>query len=114
MPLRRAFLKQLPIAVVATAFLAREAAAVDPPASGGGGLPKGFDLKRQLETGLKARRPSDFAYIASIVAKVENGTLPRTLVDQAFLFARQQHSDFPIVYFQFALKKMAAKVGVTP
>lgn len=112
MPVRRAFLKQLPIAIVAAAFIRRTAAAVDPPSSGSGGKPNGFDLKKQLETGLKARRPSDFSYINWIVTKVQNGTLPRTLVDQSFLFARQQNSDYPIVYFQFCLKKLAQKAGV--
>lgn len=112
MPIRRAFLKHLPIAVVSMAYLTRSAEAADPPSSGGGGKPAGFDLKKQLETGLKARRPSDFSYIQWIVTKVENGSLPRKLVEESFVFARQQNSDYPIVYFQFCLKKLAQRAGV--
>ena len=95
------------------AFSGGRVFAVDPPADGSG-LQKSFDLKKQLETGLKARRPSDFAYIKTVVAKVENGTLPRDLVTEAFLYARAQNSQYPIVYFQFTLKKLAAKAGVVP
>lgn len=77
----------------------------------GNSLPKSFDLKKQLETGLKARRPSDFAYIARVVGKVENGTLPRTLVDQSFMYARSRSKHYPIVYFQFTLEQLAKKAG---
>lgn len=69
-------------------------------------------LKKQLETGLRARRDSDFAYIAGIVAKVENGTLPRRLVDQAFLYSRARDPEYPLIYFQFTLKELAKKAGV--
>lgn len=97
--------------VAAVACESAPAFAVDPPADGTG-LQKSFDLRKQLETGLKARRPSDFAYIKTVVAKVENGTLPRDVVTEAFLYARAQDSPYPIVYFQFTLKKLAAKAGI--
>lgn len=110
---RRAFLKNiLPAVFAAATSVANRIVAADPPASGSG-LPAGFDLKKQLEKGLKAQRPSDFVYIQKVVAKVENGTLPRTLVEQAFLFARQSDRTYPFIYFQFALNKLAAKVGIT-
>jgi len=93
------------------AVLAADPAPPPAPALGSGGLPKSFDLKKQLELGLKARRPSDFAYIAKVVSRVENGTLPRTVVDQAFMYARGRHKEYPIVYFQFSLKELAKKAG---
>jgi hypothetical protein len=109
---RRTLLNRLLLGCLAVLGIARIAAAADPPASGDGGLKASFDLKKQLETGLKARRPSDFTYIQSIVDKVDNGTLPRKLVDNAFLYARNQGSRAPIVHFQFALKELAKKAGV--
>lgn len=105
---RRVALKTLFVAVVGAAPVV----AADPPAAGSG-LQRSFDLKKQLETGLKARRPQDFTYINSIVAKVENGTLPQSLVTEAFIYSRKQGSRYPIVYFQFTLKKLADKAGVT-
>lgn len=84
-----------------------------PPPATGDNLPKSFDLQKQLETGLKARRPEEFKYIKSIVAKVEAGTLPRKLVDQSFFYARQRSTTYPIIYFQYTLKELAKKAGVT-
>ena len=87
-------------------------AAAPPPATGAN-RPKSFDLQKQLDTGLKARRPEDFKYIKSIVAKVEAGTLPRKLVDQSFMYARQRSTTYPIIYFQYTLKELAKKARVT-
>jgi hypothetical protein len=113
MSARRGWLKCLLLAPFALfAGLSSSARAVDPPAVGGRGLQSSFDLKKQLQTGLKARRPQDFTYIDTIVAKVENGTLPQSLVTQAFIFSRQQYSEYPIIYFQFTLKKLAGKAGI--
>ena len=47
-------------------------------------------LKKTLEAGLKARRPQEFAFLARVVAKVEDGTLPRSLVESTFFWARRQ------------------------
>ncbi len=83
------------------------------PTAVGEGLPSTFDLKQQLEKGLKARRPSDFAFIAGVVTKVELGVLPRSMIDQALLYARNRSRDYPFIYFEFALRKQAKKFGVT-
>ena len=47
-------------------------------------------LKDKLEKGLKARLPSEFAFIANVVSKVNDGTLPLSLVDSTFLWARKK------------------------
>lgn len=114
---RRLFLAGL-LTAFPTAVAARLAHAADPsttdnPIGNGGGLPSSFDLKKQLETGLKARKPTDFAYIADVVTKVENGTIPRKLVDQAFLYARGRSKKYPLVYFQFSLKELSRKTGIS-
>jgi hypothetical protein len=75
--------------------------------NGGGVTPK-LDLKGQLEKGLFARRPVEFAYIAQVVAYVEAGVLPRSLVDTSFGWARQK-STRRLQYFQFALRARAEK-----
>lgn len=89
-------------------------AAIDlsPPAVGEG-LAASFDLKQQLEKGLKARRPSDFAFISCVVTKVELGLLPRKLVDQTLSYARNRSREYPFLYFEFALRKQAQKLGVS-
>jgi hypothetical protein len=107
---RRRFVRQLAVASVVLAAANVRAAA--PSSSGSGGSAK-YNLQKQLETGLKARRDSDFRYIANIVAKVENGTLPRRIVDQAFLYSRAKNPQYPLIYFQFSIKELSKKAGVT-
>ncbi|HEX4130103.1 MAG TPA: hypothetical protein VHZ24_08675 [Pirellulales bacterium] len=70
-----------------------------------------IDLKTQLEKGLRARRPVEFAYIAEVVAMVEVGAIPKSLVDSSFLWARKQRSR-QLQYFQFALQRQANRIGV--
>jgi hypothetical protein len=77
----------------------------------GTGLSPSFDLKSQLEKGLKARRPVEFEYIAQVIALVDNETLPRSLVDSSFLWARKKRTR-KLQYFQFALRAQAQKLGI--
>ena len=72
------------------------------------------DLKTQLEKGLKARFPRDFALIELVVTMVENNQLPRSLVQSTFEWARRRASGkkYPIVYFERALRDRAAKMGI--
>ncbi|HZZ71226.1 MAG TPA: hypothetical protein VFE24_03180 [Pirellulales bacterium] len=70
------------------------------------------DLKDVLEKGLKARRPEEFDFVALVVTKVENGSLPRDLVESTFLWARR-HPTNEFQYFEFAMRERAKKIGVT-
>jgi hypothetical protein len=80
-----------------------------PPALSGGGV-SDLDLQGQLEKGLKARRPVEFAYIAQIVQLVERDELPRELVDSTFVWARKKRTK-RLQYFQFALQARASQRG---
>jgi len=83
------------------------------PAALGDGVAQSLDLKQQLEKALKARRPTDYAFIAQVVKQVEAGRLPRKLVDQTLGYARSRSQKYPFIYFEFALKKQAEKIGVS-
>lgn len=83
----------------------------DPPASLNGGGVEDLDLQGQLEKGLKARRPVEFAYIAQIVHMVDDGDLPRDLVDSTFVWARKKRTK-RLQYFQFALQARATQLGI--
>ncbi len=72
------------------------------------GLPT---LKDTLEKGLKARRPEEFAFIATVVDKVHEGDLPLSVVDSTFLWARR-HDTHEFQYFQSAIRERARKIGV--
>jgi hypothetical protein len=76
-------------------------------------------LYDQLRVGLKATTKSDFAFINLVVLRVNEGKLPRRLVDSTFLWARNRYKSHPgssrlrpMVYFQPALIERAKKVGV--
>jgi hypothetical protein len=101
----RMFAAGLPVGAL---FLA-PAAATRAADSGGATVPT---LKDKLEKGLKARLPSEFAFIANVVNKVNDGTLPLSLVDSTFLWARKKSDDRPFQYFQHGLTLRAQKIGV--
>jgi hypothetical protein len=65
-----------------------------------------------LSAGLKCRRPSEFAFVKSVAAKVETGVLPRNLVDSTYFWARR-HPPYPYIQFEFALKTRAKKMGIS-
>jgi hypothetical protein len=68
-------------------------------------------LKKTLEAGLRARRPQEFAFLALVAAKVDEGTLPRSLVESTFFWARRQ-GRYPFVYFEAGLRVRAKRIGV--
>ncbi len=76
-------------------------------------------LREQLTVGLKARSKADKAFINTVVKAVEQGRLPRKLVDTTFLWARQRAAKRsyvrrlrPMVYFQPGLTQRAKRLGV--
>ena len=72
------------------------------------------NLQQQLESGLKARRPEEFAFIQTVVSMVEDDTLPLDLVMSTFLWTRKnpKAKEYPFVYFQRALRERAKKLGI--
>jgi hypothetical protein len=81
------------------------------PSSAALGKGASITLKQTLEAGLKARRPQEFAFLAMVAAKVEDGTLPRSLVESTFFWARRQ-GRYPFVYFEAGLRARAKRIGV--
>ncbi len=77
---------------------------------GAGGLSSDLDYLTQLNLGLKARRPVEFDYIKQVVALVDQGLLPKTLVDTTFVWAYKKPTR-RLQYFQFALRARANQLG---
>ncbi len=69
------------------------------------------DLKQQLEAGLYARRPEEFAYIARVIRMVNRQQLPERLVKSTFAWARRKRP-YPLVYFERALRVRARRIGI--
>jgi hypothetical protein len=74
--------------------------------------PGGITLRQTLEKGLKARRKSEFAFIALVVKKVEQGQLPKKMVERTFLWARDHRQPYPMPYFEKAMQIQAKKLRV--
>ncbi len=72
------------------------------------------DLKDQLEKGLRARRPEEFAFIARVLQMVDEGTLPLELVKGTFQWARKKADlkKYPFPYFEQALRIRAKRIGI--
>ena len=91
------------------------AAAVEAPALPGAAdapiAPGGPDLQTTLEKGLKARRPVEFDFIDSVVQKVDAGTLPASIVQTSFLWARKKRP-YPFPYFRQSLRIQAQQMGI--
>ncbi len=69
-------------------------------------------LQEQLELGLKARRPLEFAYIAQVVDLVEDGELPVELVRKTFVWARKKRP-YPYQSFVRGLRILAEREGIS-
>jgi len=69
--------------------------------------------------GLKARLPSELAYVDSVVLAVERNQIPATLVNQTFFWARTHtgqtmygQPNRPIIYFIPALNARLKRLGI--
>ena len=68
-------------------------------------------LRDQLEKGLKARLPREFAFIDRVVGMVDAKQLPYDLVQSTFLWARVKRP-YPFPYFEMGLRTRAARQGI--
>ena len=68
-------------------------------------------LKDQLDGGLKARRPEEFAFIAKVCTMVDLKQLPYDMVKGTFMWARKKRP-YPYPYFERGLRLRAAQRGI--
>jgi hypothetical protein len=103
----------LAAAVIVVLAIPRTASVVT--AATGSGVTSGpavqVTLKEQLEKGLRARRPVEFAFVAEVVQAVEDDRLPIRLVNVSYDWALKQPRH-RFQYFEFAITKLAKKQGV--
>ncbi|MEC8557220.1 MAG: hypothetical protein VXZ82_19635 [Planctomycetota bacterium] len=70
-------------------------------------------LEDQLISGLRAATPGQKDYLRQIVALVNAGTLPRQMVNLLYTWAIKRKPKVPFPYFQFALRVLAKRRGIT-
>jgi hypothetical protein len=69
-------------------------------------------LEDQLINGLRVVTSEQRAYVLQVVALVEQGTLPRAMVNVVYSWAIKRNPRVPLPYFQFALKALADRRGI--
>ncbi len=71
-----------------------------------------IELKQQLYFGLRTFLPEQQAFLDEVVARVETGELPRSMVNVVFVWSRKRRPKIPYPYFEIAMRLLAEKRGV--
>lgn len=112
--MRRIWLKSLlagsALSVVGTAATAQET--FDANLAGKNAEQHLTKLEDQLKFGLRAVTPEQFQYVRTISQLVEQGTLPRAMVNLVYKWALERNPRVPFPYFQFALRELAKRRGI--
>jgi hypothetical protein len=69
-------------------------------------------LRDTLRSGLRCRRPEEFAFVDLVVERVDDNELPKEMVLSMFNYARDRRPKLPFPYFEVGLRKRAAAIGV--
>jgi hypothetical protein len=69
-------------------------------------------LRDTLRSGLRCRRPEEFAFVDLVVDKVDQNKIPKEMVLSMFNYARDRRPKLPFPYFEVGMKKRAAAIGV--
>lgn len=69
-------------------------------------------LEDQLMNGLRVVTADQRAYVNQIVSLVNQGQLPRAMVNVVYTWALKRNPKVPLPYFQFALQALAERRGV--
>lgn len=76
------------------------------------GVGEELTLEDQLKTGLKVRRPEDAEFVADVARRVQDGSLPRKLVESTYTWAVRRRQKYPFPAFEQALRLQAERLGV--
>jgi hypothetical protein len=71
------------------------------------------ELRIQLQSGLRVFLPEQLAFLNTVIAAVDNGKIPRAMVNMVYVWAIRRNSKVPFPYFEIALRTLADRRGVT-
>ncbi len=71
------------------------------------------ELEDQLRYGLRCVTPSQIEYVGIVAAAVEQGRIPRAMVNLVYRWSIERNPRVPFPYFQFALRELAKRRGIT-
>ena len=70
-------------------------------------------LKDQLKKGLRVVSPDQYIFVQVVAERVEQGQLPRAMVNLVYDWALERNPRVPFPYFQFAMRLLARRRNVT-
>jgi hypothetical protein len=70
-------------------------------------------LEDQLMNGLRVVTPDQRNYINQVVALVDQGQLPRAMVNVIYKWSLKRNPRVPLPYFQIALQALAERRGIS-
>ena len=70
-------------------------------------------LEDQLVKGLRLTTADQKQYIQVVLLAVQNGQIPRAMVNVVFVWSLERNAKYPFPCFRIALRTLAARRGVT-
>lgn len=70
-------------------------------------------LEDQLRYGLRCVTPAQIEYVGIIADAVEQGRIPRVMVNLVYRWALERNPSVPLPYFQIAMRELARRRGIT-
>ena len=69
-------------------------------------------LSDQLTQGLRAITPEQKRFVAVVVAYVDQGVIPRAMVNLVYRWALERSENVPFPYFEYAMRTLSKRRGV--
>ncbi len=69
-------------------------------------------LEDQLTNGLRVTTPAQRSFVQLVVLRVNQGRLPRAMVNLVYNWALKRNPSVPFPYFQIALRILSRKRGI--
>lgn len=70
-------------------------------------------LEDQLKNGLRVVTPEQHQFVRLVVIYVDQGKIPRAMVNLVYKWALERNPRVPFPYFEFALRALSKRRGVT-
>lgn len=70
------------------------------------------ELRVQLQSGLRIFLPEQQAFLDTVLAAVDQGRIPRSMVNLVYVWAIRRNKKVPFPYFEIAMKSLAERRGV--
>lgn len=71
------------------------------------------DFEIQLSRGLRVFLPQQKAFVSNVVLLVQQGKISRAMVNTVYSWSLKRNPSVPFPYFEFAMRALARRRGVT-